>query len=78
MSVRSRRRGRATKSTVALPSDKAFVILLARSTDAELKSFAGRIEHLASGRRLRFESVAQFLMQVGRLLDAAEESTDAP
>jgi hypothetical protein len=55
-----------------LPSEKAFVLQLARSTDRQLRSFSGRVEHLASGRRRRFESVGQFLEQVTRLLHDLE------
>ena len=59
-----------------LPSSKAFVVQLARSTDPSLRSFAGRVEHLTSGRRRRFESVGQFLEQVVRLLAEAQEPRD--
>jgi hypothetical protein len=65
------RRESATPSP--LPSDKAFVVQLARSTDPSLRSFAGRVEHLASGRRRRFESVGQFLEQVVRLLSEEQK-----
>jgi hypothetical protein len=47
------------------------VVQLARSTDPGLRAFSGRVEHLASGRRRRFESVGQFLEQVTHLLAEA-------
>jgi hypothetical protein len=56
-----------------LPSDKAFVVQLVRATDPELRVFSGRVEHLASGRRRRFETVGQFLEQVARLLAEGRE-----
>ena len=37
-----------------LPTEKAFVVQLTRETDPSLEQFAGRVEHIASGRRLRF------------------------
>ena len=49
------------------------MVQLARSTDPSLRSFAGRVEHLASGRRRRFESVGEFLEQVVRLLAEAHQ-----
>jgi hypothetical protein len=56
-----------------LPTGKAFVLQLSRETGPTLKPFAGRIEHLASGRRLKFESFAAFQAAVGRLLMEAKQ-----
>jgi len=52
-----------------LPSDKAFVLQLTRDTDPRLQTFSGRVEHLSSGRRLRFEALADFLAALRRLLE---------
>ena len=52
----------------ALPSWKAFVIQLSHDTTPESGTFAGRIEHLGSGRRLRFASGKELLAMVMRLL----------
>jgi hypothetical protein len=56
-----------------LPTGKAFVLQLSRETGPTLEPFAGRIEHLASGRRLKFESFAAFQAAVGRLLTEAKQ-----
>ena len=62
-----------TISEPALPSWKAFVIQLSHDTTPDSGIFAGRIEHLASGRRQRFASGKDLLgmvMQLLRDLDA--------
>ena len=55
-----------------LPTEKAFVLQLRRDTGPTLDPFAGRVEHLASGRRLRFDSFAAFQAAVIRLLAEAD------
>ena len=52
----------------ALPSWKAFVIQLSHDTTPDSGIFAGRIEHLGSGRRQRFASGKELLATVMRLL----------
>jgi len=52
----------------ALPSWKAFVIQLSHDTTPDSGIFAGRIEHLTSGRRQRFSSGKELLAVVMRLL----------
>ena len=56
-----------------LPTGKAFVLQLSRDTGPTLQPFAGRVEHLASGRRLRFASFEDFRAAVVRLLREARE-----
>ena len=51
-----------------LPTGKAFVLQLSRETGPALDPFTGRVEHLATGRRLRFDSLATFQAAVIRLL----------
>jgi len=51
-----------------LPTGKAFVLQLSRDTGPTLQPFAGRVEHLASGRRARFASFEDFRTVVIRLL----------
>jgi hypothetical protein len=58
----------------ALPSWKAFVIQLSHDTTPDSGIFAGRIEHLSSGRRQRFASGKELLEMVMRLL----RDLDAP
>jgi hypothetical protein len=52
----------------ALPAWKAFVIQLSQDTTPESGVFAGRVEHLASGRRKRFASGKELLSAVIHLL----------
>jgi hypothetical protein len=56
-----------------LPTGKAFVLQLRRETGPTLEPFSGRIEHLASGRRLKFESFAAFQAAVSQLLTKAKQ-----
>jgi len=52
-----------------LPMEKAFVLKLSRDTGNMLTPFAGRLEHLSTGRRVRFATVEEFLAALTRLLD---------
>ena len=54
-----------------LPTEKAFVLQLTRETGPSLEPFAGRVEHVATGRRLRFEDFATFRAALTRLLAEA-------
>lgn len=47
---------------------KAFVLQLTRDTGPALQPFAGRVEHLSTGRRARFEKVDELLDALARLL----------
>lgn len=58
-----------------LPPWKAFVVQLSEATNARSGVFAGRVEHLNSGRRARFESSQELLDLLTRLLDELEETT---
>ena len=51
-----------------LPTEKAFVLQLTRDTGPSLEPFAGRVEHVASGRRLRFSDARAFRAALARLL----------
>ena len=51
-----------------LPVGKAFVLQLSRETGPTLEPFSGRVEHLRTGRRVRFENFAGFQAAVTRLL----------
>ena len=57
-----------------LPTAKAFVLQLSRETGPALRPFTGRVEHLATGRRLRFESLMAFQAALTRLLTETEQS----
>jgi len=51
-----------------LPSWKAFVIQISHDTTPDSGIFAGRIEHLGSGRRERFASGKELLATIMRLV----------
>ena len=57
-----------------LPRGKAFVLQLSRETGPTLKPFTGRVEHLATGRRLRFEGWTAFQAALTRLLAETQQS----
>ena len=56
----------------ALPPWKAFVVQLSKDTTPDSGTFAGRVEHLGSGRRERFSSGKELLASLLRLLEEAE------
>ena len=57
-----------------LPPWKAFVVQFSKDTHAGGTVFAGRVEHLNSGRRARFASPQDLLAALERLLgDLGEE-----
>lgn len=61
-----------------LPAWKAFVVQFNRETQAHGATFGGRIEHLSSGRRARFESAGDLLAALEKLLaEVALESNSA-
>jgi hypothetical protein len=52
----------------ALPAWKAFVVQFSRETEAGAAVFAGRVEHLSSGRRARFSSAEELIAVLRALL----------
>ena len=54
--------------TPPLPSDHAFVIQLQESRGDEEVCRCGRVEHLASGEAMRFNSAKEFWVFVDRVL----------
>jgi hypothetical protein len=64
--------GASSPESPELPTGKAFVLQLSRQTGPTLEPFAGRLEHLASGRRLRFGSFQDFQAAVMQLLREAK------
>ena len=60
---------RAIESAPAFPAWKAFVVQFSRETGTETKIFAGRVEHLNSGQRFRFDSPAELLATLTKLLN---------
>jgi hypothetical protein len=64
-----RRGRRAGEAPPALPVWKAFVVQFARDAGTRKGHFAGRVEHLHSGRRAHFQSEAELLELLHRLLE---------
>ncbi len=56
-----------------LPPWKAFVVQFSRETRAGSTVFSGRVEHLNSGRRTRFESPQDLLTALEQLLGEIRE-----
>lgn len=56
----------------ALPADRAFVVRFTGSTDAELASCAGRVEHVDSGRRQNFTGLPALLAFLRQVLAGGE------
>lgn len=57
----------------ALPAWKAFVVQFSRETTGIAGGCAGRVEHLSSGRRIRFSSAAELLAALEQLLAEVAE-----
>ena len=51
-----------------LSTEKAFLLQFSSETGPTSEPFVGRVEHLASGRRIRFTNVAGFRAALIRLL----------
>ena len=62
-------RTEASSEGSGLPTEKGFLLQLTRDTGPTLAQFAGRVEHLASGKRLRFANFEAFREALSRLLD---------
>jgi hypothetical protein len=60
--------GPPPREPAELPVGRAFVLQLSHETGPTLEPFSGRVEHLRTGRRVRFESFADFRAAVIRLL----------
>lgn len=55
----------------------AFVIQFRTDTDIETGRIAGRVEHVASSRSIRFESLAELLVFIDRVLSELKKSEDS-
>ena len=72
-SRRSPRVERAAQSAPTLPAWKAFAVQFSTESGAGGGVFAGRVEHLNSGRRARFTSKQDLLAVLERMLGDIEE-----
>jgi len=70
-----RRRPAASANAEAptLPVYKAFVVQFTRETRTHTGTFAGRVEHISSGRRARFTSPQELLAVLTKMLDELGE-----
>jgi hypothetical protein len=50
-----------------LPPARAYVVQLRRDADVPAGPFAGRVEHMVSGRHARFDSVEELLRFISRV-----------
>lgn len=64
--------GASSPESPELPTSMAFVLQLSRDTGPTLQPFAGRVEHLSTGRRARFNGFEDFQAAVMRLLNEAK------
>ena len=64
----------ASEGGPALPAWKAFVVQFTRESGTQVGTFAGRIEHLNSGRRAHFGSGTELLATLVKLLKEIKET----
>ena len=57
------------------PTGMTLVLQLSRTTGPMLRPFAGRVEHVSTGRRVRFDSLEGFQAAVVKLLSEAKSRT---
>lgn len=58
-----------SQSKPTLPTNRAFVVQFCAAAEVEPGHFAGRVEHVASGRILYFHSVEELLAFIGQILN---------
>jgi len=58
-----------------IPSENAFLVQLAEDVDPAHGELSGRVEHLESGRRARFGSHAELLVQFAPMLEERRRAT---
>lgn len=58
-----------SKPIPELPAWKAFVVQFTREAGTHAGIFSGRVEHLSSGRRARFNSADELLKTLEKMLD---------
>lgn len=58
-----------SEPTPEFPPWKAFLVQFSRDTDTQSDSFAGRVEHLSSGNRVRFNGEEELAATLRMLLD---------
>src|SRR5262252_6638315 len=66
-----------TQSQPTLPSNRAFVVQFRAQSSGALLSWAGRVEHLVSHQGARFQSLAELLEFMTRVLTEVEAQPGA-
>lgn len=67
--IRTGKTEKPGKDLPELPAWKAFVVQFSRKASARGGNFSGRVEHLSSGRRARFDSREELLASLEKLVD---------
>ena len=60
----------STAADAVLPPERAFLLQLTSRSGPSSDGFAGRLEHLSSGKRVRFATWKAFRAAVGELLQS--------
>jgi len=63
---------------VALPADRAFVVQFQGAVAGQVAPVAGRVEHLTSGHRVRFQSWEELHRFIEQELTQLEERSTHP
>ena len=63
-------------SPPSLPSNRVFVVQFRTQPPGGSAGYAGRVEHLVSGRVTRFHSLEELLAFMTRVLAEVEQQTD--
>lgn len=60
------------------PTQRAFVVQFGRRSDTARGQFAGRVEHVASGRAGHFDAAEELLAFFGRVLVEEDAKSRSP
>jgi hypothetical protein len=60
-------------SEPSLPAWKAFVVQFSEHAEPRRGTYSGRVEHLSSGRRARFDSEQELLAVLAKLVEELGE-----
>jgi hypothetical protein len=70
--------GYSRRAMQGLQHDGAFVVQIGDCVDFETDRVEGRVEHVASGRTMRFESINELLTFMARVLAEARAGRHEP
>ena len=66
------------QSQPILPTHRAFVVQFRTPPTGGPSSYAGRVEHVVSGQRVRFYSLEELLAFMMGVLNEVQEQSDTP